>query len=141
MNWKQHIQNKEKEADRSVPCGEYDVVVADVVSKTSRKNPESHYLLLTFGDLLEGEVPGIYLYNDMHTGDAHKDAWLHRVACKRIETLAASAGIEIPEEVDDDDPVYDVASRLIGYTVRVKVVDAPSAPRGKDTVPVEPYGI
>lgn len=141
--WSNHVLESDLKAERNVPCGEYDVVITDIERRSSKSNPNSQYCLVVFGMIAGGEVPGIFLHDDMHTGDASKDAWLHKKACHMLDDIASSAGVNLDDfpDINLDDPVYDAATRLIGYTIHVQVVDNPKLNGGKETIPIVPEGI
>ncbi len=146
MDWNNYKTTQEKNADRTAPCGEYDVEITDVTREQSRQNPANYYVLMSFGDVPEGNIPGIFLQDDMHTGDPKTDSWLRAKACHTLEDICKSAGMDITEltaDIDDDDndAILLVAEKLIGCTLRVEVVENNRLRGGKETIPVIPYGI
>lgn len=146
MDWNKYKETQEKNADRSVPCGEYDVEITDVTRMQSRQNPANYYVLVSFGEVPDGDVPGVFLQDDMHTGDPKTDSWLRSKACSTLESLAQSAGrsmAELTADIDDDDndAILLAAEKLIGCTLRVEVVENGRLKGGKETIPVIPYGI
>lgn len=142
IKWNAHVTDADARADTNAPCGEYEVRIADVKRKTSKNNPNSNYCLVTFGKIAEGDVPGIFLLDDMHTGDEAKDNWLHSKACHTLESIAAAAGIDMSEmDIDESDPVMDAATQMIGATLRVEVIENSKLQGGKETIPVLQYGI
>lgn len=146
MDWNKYKETQEKNADRSVPCGEYDVEITDVTRMQSRQNPANYYVLVLFGEVPEGDVPGVFLQDDMHTGDPKTDSWLRSKACHTLESLCQSAGrsmTELTADIDDDDndAILLAAEKLIGCTLRVEVIENARLRGGKETIPVIPYGI
>lgn len=146
MNWNKYKTTQEENADRTAPCGEYDVEITDVKRKQSTQNPANYYVLVSFGGVPEGDIPGIFLQDDMHTGDPKTDSWLRSKACHTLEALAQSAGKDIEELTadiadDDNDAILLAAEKLIGCPMRVEIVENRRLNNKKEAVPVVPYGI
>lgn len=146
MDWNSYSKTQEKEADRFAPFGEYDVKITDVTRQQSKQNKNNYFVLVSLSDVPEGKVPGIFLQDDMHTGDPKTDSWLRSLACHRLEAMCRSIGKDISDltaGIPDDEPdvIRLTANQLIGESMRVRIIENNNVKGGKETVPVEPYGI
>ena len=141
VKWNEYVEAKEQERAEEngmVPEGVYEVTVANVTRRAKYDNPDSIYTMVTFDPVSEGKVPPIFVYSGYSSGDPRKDRFVRYKAVGLTNEIYSAAGVDPSGwDLDEEDPMFDGLSRMIGARFAVQVELNQKTGR-MDTIPLVP---